>query len=184
MMDSPTSIGIDTSLTGTAVALVGPEGFETFRFGRKGKREETLVDREARIKELVDEVYGVITDGMEWPKVAVLEYPSTMASGGSALDRNALWWDVFRLLRREEIPVYTPVTQQMKIYATGQGVKVDKEGVLVAMLKRHPNAPCRNNDEGDALALALMGARIIGEPLDGDLPKTHLRALDKMGPPA
>lgn len=179
-MESPTAIGVDLSLVRTGVGVVGPEGFECYSFGRTGKRDEDLWIRQARIEDLVNGVQSIIAAGMEWPKIAVVEYPSTAAAGGSTLDRDHLWWSTIKMLRREKIPVVIPITQQMKIYATGHGTKHDKEEVLIAMMRRHPTAPITNNDEADAFTLAMMGARLVGEPLDGKMPQTHTRALDKL----
>ncbi len=182
MMDSPVAIGVDLSLTRTGVALVGSgnPGAECFSFGRKGKNDEPLLLRNERIDDTVRFIQGIVADGTEWPKIAVVEYPSTAAAGGHSLDRDALWWLTLKMLWAEGIPVVSPVTQKLKIYATGKGTGVDKAAVMLAMLRRHPDAPFQNDDEADALGLAYMGARLIGEPLDGKLAKDYVRALDGM----
>lgn len=184
-MDSPIAIGLDLSLTGTGVGFVGHDDgapeiprFECSRHGRPGKRNESLEQRLSRIEDIVSEIHSRISENLEWPRLAVIEAPATSAQGGSSHDRSGLWWLTYKMLHQQAIPVVQVTTQKLKIYATGQGTKVDKEGVLVAMLRRHPEAPIRNNDEADALTLALMGARLLGEPVDGKLAQQYLRALD------
>jgi len=67
-------------------------------------------------------------------------------------------------------------TQQLKIYATGKGTKVDKDDVLAAMIKRYPDVEIAGNDGADALALAALGAHYFGCRLR-PVPQTHERAL-------
>lgn len=185
-MDWPIAVGLDLSLTGAGVGIVGrdtedsPPNFECHRLGRNGKRSDGLELRLDRILSLVDDIRSTIVDsgGIGYPELAVIEAPATAASGGSAHDRSALWWFTYKMVRDLGIPIVQVTTQKMKIYATGKGTKVDKEEVLVAMLRRHPDAPIQNNDHADALTLALMGARLLGRPVDGTLAKTYLRALE------
>lgn len=189
-MDSPIAIGLDLSLTGAGVGFVGHNDdapldpvFKTYRFGRPGKRDEPLEMRLARIETIVDSIADAISGHMEWPRIAVIEAPATSAAGGSGHDRSALWWFTYKMLRQQGIPVVQVTTQKLKIYATGKGNKLDKEEVLIAMLRRHPEALIRNNDEADGLTLACMGARLLGQPVDGKLAQIYLRALDGVALP-
>jgi Holliday junction resolvasome RuvABC endonuclease subunit len=180
VIDAPIAVGIDLSLRATGVGVVGALSMECGRFGRDGRRDESLDMRLARIEELVAEIEDFTCRRPQLPLIAVLEAPATSAAGGSTTDRSALWWFTYKMLRGYDIPVVSVITQHLKIYATGKGNKLDKEEVLVAMIRRHPAAPIRNNDEADGLTLATMGARLIGRPVDGDLAKTYTRALDKI----
>ena len=67
-------------------------------------------------------------------------------------------------------------------YATGKG-NAGKDEVLLAVARRYPHAPVGGNDEADALVLAAMGARLLGEPVEDSLPKAHLDALAKLALP-
>ena len=74
-----------------------------------------------------------------------------------------------------------PASSRAK-YATGRG-NAGKDEVLLAVSRRYPHAPIVNNDQADAVALAAMGARLLGEPIEDSLPKTHLDALAKLAAP-
>ena len=64
-------------------------------------------------------------------------------------------------------------------YATGKG-NAGKDEVLLAASRRYPHAPIVGNDDADAVVLAAIGARLLGEPVEDSLPKTHLDALAKL----
>jgi Holliday junction resolvasome RuvABC endonuclease subunit len=72
---------------------------------------------------------------------------------------------------------------KLKIYATGRGNKHEKDEVTVALIRRYADAPIQNNDEADATGLAMMGARLLGEPYEKSLPQTHLRAMEGLALP-
>jgi Holliday junction resolvasome RuvABC endonuclease subunit len=182
-MDSPTAIGFDLSLTRSGVAVVGPEGIECASFGRKGKRDEPLEMRHERIEALADQLVNVVHDHLEHPKVATIEDNPFGAAGGSAHDRSGLWWAVYGRLHRLGIPTVQVNVSKVKIYATGRGNKLEKDDILLATVRRHPEAPISNNDEADAVNLALMGARLVGIPYEKSLPQTHLRAMEGLGLP-
>lgn len=179
----PVAVGLDLSLTRSGIALVAEGAMAGYSFGRKGSLRETLEDRSARLDELVGSIRALLTAQDGLPKIAMIEAPANSAIGGSSHDRSGLWWQVYKMLRSLGIPVQSVITQHLKMYATGTGTKVAKEDVLLAMVRRHPLATISNNDEADALTLALIGARLIGEPVDGQLAKVYTRALDKIALP-
>jgi crossover junction endodeoxyribonuclease RuvC len=52
--------------------------------------------------------------------------------------------------------------------------------VLTDVVRRYVGAAgtvLRGNDEADALVLAAMGSRHLGQPLEGSLPAAHLGAM-------
>ena len=67
-------------------------------------------------------------------------------------------------------------------YATGKG-NAGKDEVLLAASRRYPHAPIVGNDDADAVVLAAIGARMLGEPIEDSLPKTHLDALARLSLP-
>jgi crossover junction endodeoxyribonuclease RuvC len=180
-MESPIAVGIDVSLTRTGVAYVGDPldgGIETFHFGRPGKRNESLAMRLERLESIVDGVRGSLSEHMEWPRLACIEDVAFGTPGGSTTDRAALWWMLVQMLTREKIPVLAINVSKVKIYATGRGNKHEKDEVMLAIVRRYPDAPIQNNDEADATALAAIGARLLGRPYESALPQTHLRAME------
>jgi Holliday junction resolvasome RuvABC endonuclease subunit len=174
-------MGIDLSLSRTGVAFVGDPldgGVETYSFGRSGKRDEPLRTRLERLEELVDQIHGSICENMEWPWVACIEDVAFGTPGGSTTDRAGLWWMTVRMLTRQGIPVVPVNVSKVKIYATGRGNKHEKDEVMLAIVRRYPDAPIQNNDEADATVLAMIGARLVGRPYETHLPQTHLRAME------
>ena len=67
---------------------------------------------------------------------------------------------------------------KVKVYACGTAKGLEKDDILLATVRRHPLAPISNNDEADAVNLALMGARLVGRPIEKLHPQTHVRAMD------
>lgn len=181
-MDSPIAIGFDLSLTSAGVGVVGPGQIDTYSFGRKGKISESLEVRLDRLETLADQCVNVIANYMEWPLVATIEDAFNSAQG-SAHDRAGLFWFVVKRLHDRRIPTVLVHNAKVKIYATGRGSGLSKDEVLLATVRRHPNAPIENNDQADAVNLALMGARLIGQPVDETPPKTHLRAMEGLSHP-
>lgn len=180
-MDSPLTIGIDISLTRTGVAYVGDPrdgGVETYHFGRPGKRNETLMERLERLQLIVSGIFFSLADQMEYPQLACIEDVAFGTPGGSTTDRSALWWMVVQMLTRQGIPVVAINVSKVKIYATGRGNKHEKDEVMLAIVRRYPDAPIQNNDEADATVLAMMGARLLERPYEDSLPQTHLRAME------
>lgn len=90
-------------------------------------------------------------------RLAVLEGPSYGSRYGSPHERGGLWWMVYDLLDRREIPVAVAPPASLKLWATGSGA-ASKTAVLDAMRLRYPHAEITTSDEADALALAEMGA--------------------------
>lgn len=175
-------LGIDLSLQSTGVAVVGITAARvpcilTYTFGRKGKRDEPLLVRHERLKELVGEAVGVIHDHARYPLVACVEDVAFGTPGGSTTDRAGLWWFVVNDLIAAEIPVVAVNVSKVKTYATGRSKGVEKDEVLLSVVRRYPEAPIQNNDEADATVLALMAARLSGNAFD-KLPQTHLRAME------
>lgn len=183
-MDSPIAMGLDVSLTRTAVAFVGKndEGdspvVETHSMGRKGQRDEPLMMRRDRLVTLREQVVDTLGSHLEWPQVAMIEDVPFGTPGGSTTDRAALWWFIVDAIARRGIPVVAVNVSKLKIYATGKGTKHEKDEVTVALIRRYAEAPIQNNDEADATGLAMMGARLLGEPYEKSLPQTHLRAME------
>lgn len=180
-MRSPVSMGIDISLTRTGVAFAGDPldgGVETFSFGRKGKRNESLLERHERLRTLTGEVMDSIDGHAERPLVACIEDVAFGTPGGSTTDRAALWWFIVNDLMSMDIPVVAVNVSKVKIYATGKGNKHEKDEVMLAIVRRYPDAPIQNNDEADATALAMIGTRLAGRPYEASLPQTHLRAME------
>lgn len=173
-------VGIDPSLTSTGIA---DSTGHTLRV-RGPRMGATLLDDLARMTHIATVVREFCAYGpghVAHPAdLAVIEGPSFgQGRQGGTHARAGLWWLIVDGLTCAGIPiaVVPPATRAM--YATGSG-SAGKDTVLAAVIKRYPAWQVDGNDIADALAMCALGARLIAHPIDGDLPKTHLRALTKL----
>lgn len=172
-----TVIGIDPSLTATAIA--SSAGWIEVT-GRPGKRTDGYPERLARIDALSDDIYRYIGADLT---LIVLEGPAYSRSDPSMFDRAALWWRLYRYARVLGIPVAVVTPNQAKLYATGKG-NAAKGAVIDAVARRWPDYATKGDDNAaDAVALLAMGLDWLGSPLTS-MPVTHRRALDKVAWPA
>lgn len=174
--------GIDPSLTATGIARVDTDDrlvVECQTLTSTGKSGATLARRRERLNRLTDQVYGALWNP---PDLIVIEAPSLgQARQGGQLDRHGLWWMLVDALIDHVTLVAVTPAQRAK-YATGRG-NAGKDEVLLAVARRYPHAEPQNNNEADALVLAAMGARLLGEPIEEHLPKANLSAMDKVERP-
>lgn len=169
-------IGLDLSLTSTGVArvtngrVVGTNSIRTA--GKKGD------DLQARAKRLESIVKSVYVDLCAFnPELVVVEAPSYGSQHGAQHDRSGLWWLVVQATLNGGWPVATVSPNGRAKYGTGKG-NSPKDAVLAAVIKRYPEVTLNSNDEADALLLASMGSRHLGWPIEDELPKAHLDAMD------
>lgn len=155
-------IGIDPSLQSTGLAALYDDGRVVVNsFGSKGKRDETLAERAARINQTTAWVRVLLAD-TEFAGIAfvVIEGPAGATPGGSTWDRAGLWWSLVRTaLPLAPVAMVAPTTRAK--WATGDG-RADKAAVGASMARRAPSVTITNSDEADALALAWMGAQHLG----------------------
>lgn len=183
-----TVLGIDPSLTRTAVAVIHP-GLITLRdFPTKGTKADDLSRRSFRLNLIggyIEELYDDITDKGHHPAdLVVIEGPAHGQTTGSHHDRSGLWWQIVGDFLDLGIPVVEISPSSLKTYATGKG-NAGKDEVMLAVARRYTDiTEVANNDQADALVLAAMGARHLGAPIEASLPASHLRALDKVAWPA
>lgn len=179
-----TVIGIDLSLTSPAIALVRNGEFEDYCNPKsKGTKKDTLSDRARRLDRLSQELIAFIhSTRAECFEIdlAVIESPSFGSRHGSAHDRSGLWWLIVDYLHRNKIPVAMVSPAARAKYITGNG-RSDKDVVLAHAIERYvvldgPRIP--NDDVADAVGLADMGARRVGQPVPCDMPEANLAAMN------
>jgi len=174
-------VGVDLSLQSTGIATIqnGPASgwmAKVERITSEGHKTDTLQQRHTRLHNLRNAVCRRCEDA----DLILVEGPSYGSKGGHQHDRSGLWWLVTDWLIAHPLVEVTP-TQRMK-YATGKG-QISKDAVLAAVVRRYPTVDVTGNDEADALVLAAMGARHLGEPIDDPMPKTHLAAMEAVAWP-
>lgn len=173
-------VGIDPSLTGTAIAVIDDTtgALRTARMPTKGNLADSLDERISRldsierwVRDRFEEIGRIdLTIGIEGPAYAA------QAQAGVHL-RAGLWWRLAtRASKYGDLVEISP--KQRAKYATGNG-NAGKDEVLLAVAKRYPFMGS-TNDEADAVVIAAMLARLDGHPIDDPLPKPHLAALDKL----
>lgn len=173
-------VGIDLSLTATGVARIddtsGSATVDTQVI--KSKPDDgTLTGRRGRLEAIVDAVVGWAYDA----HLAVIEGPSYGSSGRGTWDRAGLWWWVVSVLDLTCVPVIEVPPKTRAKWATNKG-NAGKPAVSVAVGRLWPDVPLRDDNDTDALALATIGAQLVGI----DVPqrawqKDTLRKLELFG---
>jgi crossover junction endodeoxyribonuclease RuvC len=187
-------VGLDLSLTSTGVAHLAPrpsagvvldrvtsEAPKTDRHPRTGNRlPPTLQQRDDRLDTLARQIVDLATGA----DLVVIEAPAYSSKTGSMHDRSGLWWLVVNRLHRLDLRVVEVTSGGRAKYATGKGT-ASKDVVMLAAANRYRNlVEVTGNDVADALILAAMGARHLGQPIEDSLPQTHLAAMDNVAWPA
>jgi Holliday junction resolvasome RuvABC endonuclease subunit len=177
-------LGIDASLTGTAIVVVDiDEETGTYTIvssdliETKGSKSATLRERFVRLRTIADTVEHLAWQGDFAPDLAVIEAPSYGSSHGHAHDRSGLWWLIVDTLLGFGVRVASVPPQTRAKYATGKG-NAGKDAVLAAVVRGYPEFEVDNNNVADATVLTAMGCRFMGFPLeDGDLSQQRLDAM-------
>lgn len=177
-------VGIDPSLTSTGIAFAWDGKVHRLYSCKSASTGESVKDRAERIDDLASRI--VLSFGWRVKVDAfVIEGPSHNSRFGKPHERAGLWWAVAsRIPLYYDAPIYEVAPQSRAKYATGKGN--DKKAVVYAATKETygpllGTLKLANNDEGDALLLAAMGARVLGEPVEAAEPSEgQLAALTSL----
>lgn len=157
-------LGVDPSLTCTGVAKVlsGVVIGGRVQTGPQPGLGGTI----ARVRYIVA---GVLKFAPRGEFVTVIETPFVPARGGAGavLERGYLYWLLVDQLMRRGAVVAVGPTARAK-YSTGRG-NAGKDDVLAAVVAAHPLVTVADHNVADAIALASMGARWFGAPVDGEI---------------
>jgi Holliday junction resolvasome RuvABC endonuclease subunit len=171
-------LGIDPSLTATGVASSAGWADTT---GCTGKRTDGYLERHSRVQRVAGLV-GDLISGPDMVELIVIEGPSYGSKDPSFFDRAWLWWGIYNLAVKSDIPIVVAAPSQLKIYATGKG-NASKGAVIDAVARRWPGYLTDGDDNAaDAVVLMAMGLDWLHRPLTV-MPATHRRALDKVAWP-
>lgn len=178
--DNDVVIGLDPSLTATGfarLALDTPASATTIP--SKGKATDSLLDRNIRLEKITQTIMRMMPVDIPEALVAIaIETPAHNQTSGHHHDRSGLWWLVVDALLGQGYNVFEVSTTQVKKYATGKG-NASKMEVMAAAIRRYPDIEICNDNEADAVVLAAFLARALGQPVEADMPKTHLEAVEK-----
>lgn len=177
-LTQPTVIGIDSSLTATGLASshgwCQVIGYKRPRAKDPGITQLPHLQRLDAMEVVLDNVLTHIGT----PDLAVMELPAPSRSGGGAHERGWLWWEIYRNLARNDIPIGLMSVNHRMQYATGKG-QATKNLIVDAVARRFPDWPTAGDDNAaDAVVLMAAGRDWLGHPIT-DMPKTHRAALDK-----
>jgi Holliday junction resolvasome RuvABC endonuclease subunit len=165
-------IGLDLSLTETGIST--PEG--TFHL----KTPASKIKGMERIHEIVRFVWGHVDRYQKLPPgpLVVIEGYSYGSRGRAIFDIGELGGIIRYSFWEQNVKYMDVPPSTLKIFAAGKG-NVGKTEVIVAARDRL-DLDTTNDNEADARWLREMGLHLLDTPTV-KLPKTHLRALDKVG---
>lgn len=158
-------MGIDPSLTGTGLARIVADGQAV-----RAVSTMTVVSQpggssvEARLDRL-DAILSDVEDFILPGSLAVIESPAYSRSVGARHERSGLWWMIARAAKRRGCRVLEVSPKTRAKYASGDG-NANKAMVTLRMREAWPRVPIRDHNEADALALAALGMRLVGFPVD------------------
>lgn len=170
-------IGIDFSTTSTGIAIcevidepgITWRNWQTFTLRSKvsGDSLEAYYDR---IVGLARDIGAAVNFA---PGDVIAIEGIAFAGKGRAVDRlHYAWHRTAEYLTRTAVEPLIITTNQVKQLATGRG-NAQKDEVLLATERRLPQAQASNNDEADAVWIAVGASILAGSPVI-DLPAAHM----------
>lgn len=155
-----TVMGVDPSLTGTGVAILGPI-LNVQVIHTKGHRKDTLAERRARLNFIQLRV-SQIARRFE-PSLVVVEAPALHSLDGDRLDRDGLWWLLIDELFIGQFPLVVVPPARVKKFWTGHG-NATKEDMETTADQMFPAVDHVDDNGADALAMASLGRALMGDP--------------------
>lgn len=166
-------VGLDLSLTATGIAAIGFPGFPGHRgtetpiscvsVGARGSNGDTVADTATRIRRLAVNIVETIADLAPTVTHVGVESvpPSARNAPGRHSERCGLYWTVVAELVGRGIPVSTCAPKSLKKFATGNG-NAPKRLMLTTARAMFPDTPIRDDNQADAVFLALAVAQRLG----------------------
>lgn len=156
-------LGIDSSLTSTGLAWLDTDEVEwsTDRV-RTVPNDQSLADRWSRMQRIGREVKDM---AFASPVVdlAVIEGLATYGHNAGLLA--GLWWQIVGPLAAADVEVLVVPPATRAKYAAGKG-NAGKSDVLARVRETYPAANVPDHNVADGVALAALGARVKGFPVE------------------
>lgn len=174
-------VGIDFSFTGTGLARF--EDGHDIVTARRGWKETTglsLAQRLDRTRKIVRQIVNFALDGYDDDGTGpmplfVIEAPSYGSTGGQSHERSGAWWLIVHLLSKHgPVVEIAPTTVKSYICSNGSAKKPEVMAAVTYALNLYVD----DNNVADALALAAMGRRQMGRPVEVRTSKLRPTALD------
>lgn len=158
-------LGVDPSLTSTGIAWLDTDTGEwgTYRVQTRPDGGDRA-DQWFRMRTVADAVKSHAV-GQVVVDLVVIEGLATYGHNAGLLA--GLWWQVVGPLVALDIEVLTVAPATRAKYAAGSG-RASKSDVLSAVRETYPAADVPGHDIADAVALAALGARVKGFPVEID----------------
>jgi Holliday junction resolvasome RuvABC endonuclease subunit len=196
-------VGLDLSMTSTGYAEYADtpladlhrahqfvtQEFRTDRAPTPKGQQPTLAERHERLQDIEDRLIARIYRFGPTPDLVVVEAPSSGSVGYMQHDISGNWWRVVGRLLQAGLRVAEVSPPQVKKYATGSGAtrgpnKVTKSMIVDAVNRRYDLGPvllgAGQHDMADAVVLAAIGCRLLGDPVDPYIPAVNLTAVTKI----
>jgi Holliday junction resolvasome RuvABC endonuclease subunit len=166
-------LGIDSSLRKTGLALVHDGKVTPNRILTDAV--STLAEQREQTRYIVMAVLRFAPKNVDLTVIEAPYVPQAQGAAGDLVERCWLYGMlVDQLMSRGPVARVRPKTRAK--YGSGDG-NADKRKVREAVRAAYPNLRVRDDNEADAIALAAMGARHLGEPIDGVPSKAQMQAM-------
>ncbi|ROZ88995.1 hypothetical protein [Gordonia sp. OPL2] len=175
-------VGIDPSLTATGIAILDRDFFDAATVtkltavGRKGRETDRHPERSDRIVAQTRRIVAHVPP--DAALVLIEDIPEGINRLPSYRDRCVLWGGVYSTLRGRGLPIVVINPTTRAVWATGKGTK--KPDVLAAVRLMWPAVHIADDNEGDALILASIGAHHLGWTMPFETKPRHTTGLDKV----
>jgi len=166
-------LGVDPSLRCTGLALVVNGVLTAHRI--KTEKVRTLREQRDQVRYIVGSVLR-FAGPLDLALVESMYVPTGEGKQAGAVIERAWVWGMVVDQLFQRCPVVEVTTKQRAKYAADNG-NADKAAVKAAVRAAFPGIPFRDDNEADAIALAAMGARHLGAPIDGAGTKKQLEVM-------
>jgi hypothetical protein len=155
-------VGLDLSLTNSGVTVIRDGEIDLHQVRSPAPGDSSVLAVWERIRYSAIRVVRLVPP----ESVVVVEWASYASKFGQPDERNAHRWLTAGTLASRGCRVLKVSPKTRAKYAADDG-GADKKQVLAAMRARHPGLVIADDNVADSLALAAMGARHLGRPIDG-----------------
>lgn len=179
-------VGIDPSLTGAGLAILRDGGPVLLR---SLPTPTDIKDWDHRVRRITRQTWQIVRaiESKGRPDLVLIEAPLTFGTDGDAYDRYALFVELVRQFQAWKTPIVVVHNLTRCKWATGKGGKSSKD-LTTKQHKREVTAAVRatwkpwaghitDDNIADALSLAEIGARYLGEPLHFPPARRHIEIM-------
>ena len=171
-------VGLDISMTGTGTAVwADGEWLGTYKFGRKGSKDEPIPQRRKRILTLADQIHAVAEPADI--DIVMVEQPAYSRGGAGTWDRAGAWWAILGPYVDHHVKIQQVAPNTLKKFATDDGA-ASKTQMIAAMLRRHPAAGVMDDNTADAVSLVDLALAALRGPDETFWPKYATDISDRV----